>query len=42
MPPSILTKLPALPAELEFRFLGRSLLLIDTQAALVVDVLHDG
>ena len=41
MPAPILTKLPALPEQLEFRFLGRSLILIDTQAGLVVDVLHD-
>jgi hypothetical protein len=41
MPTPILTKLPALPEQLEFRFLGRSLILIDTQAGLVVDVLHD-
>jgi hypothetical protein len=41
MPTPILTKLPALPEQLEFRFLGRSLILIDTQAGLVVDVLYD-
>ena len=41
MPTAILLKLPSLPEELEFRFLGRSLVLIDKHAGLVVDVLHD-
>ena len=41
MPGQLLAKLPVLPPELEYRFLGRSLLLIDWQARLVVDVLAD-
>jgi len=41
MPGSILAKFPALPSELKYGFLGRSLALVDTQAGLVVDVLPD-
>lgn len=41
MPAQLLAVLPALPPELEYRFLGRSLVLIDTRAGLVVDVLPD-
>jgi hypothetical protein len=39
VPPSVLTALPTLPKELEFRFVGRNLILLDTQAKIVVDVL---
>jgi hypothetical protein len=39
--PSMLAGLPELPGELEYRFLGRDLLIIDVLANLVVDVLHD-
>lgn len=38
MPPSVLMALPPLPKELEFRFVGRSLILRDTEANLIVDV----
>ena len=41
MPSPILAKLPPVPSELEYRFLGRSLVLVDTECALVVDVLPD-
>ena len=41
MPTPILVKLPPVPSELEYRFLGRSLVLVDTECALVVDVLPD-
>ena len=41
MPAQLLAKLPTLPPELEYRFLGRSLVLIDTRAGLVVDALPD-
>ena len=41
MPGPILAKLPPVPSELEYRFLGRSLVLVDTECALVVDVLPD-
>jgi hypothetical protein len=33
--------LPSLPEELEYRMLGRDLLLLDVQARLVVDILRD-
>lgn len=41
MPPSLLLNLPKLPKELEYRFVGRELLLRDTAANLVVDVVPD-
>ena len=37
MPPSILMALPMLPKELEYRFVGRNLILLDSQANLIVD-----
>jgi predicted MPP superfamily phosphohydrolase len=39
VPPSVLMVLPTLPKELEFRFVGRHLVLLDTQANIVVDFL---
>jgi hypothetical protein len=39
MPPTVLRALPALPDELEYRFVGRDLVLIDIHANLVVDIL---
>ena len=41
VPGSVLSKLPQLPPELEYGFLGTSLLLIDVRANLVVDTLRD-
>ena len=41
MPPSLLLNLPRLPKELEYRFLGRELVLRDIQANLIVDVIPD-
>ena len=41
MPGSLLVKLPSLPPVLEYRFLGRSLVLLDTDAGLVVDLIPD-
>lgn len=41
MPPSLLLNLPRLPKELEYRFVGRELILRDTQASLIVDVIPD-
>jgi len=41
MPSPMLAKLPPIPAELEYRFLGRSLLLVDARASLVIDVLQE-
>jgi hypothetical protein len=40
-PPSLLLDLPKLPAELEYRIVGRELILLDTAANLVVDLLPD-
>jgi hypothetical protein len=41
MPPSLLLNLPRLPKELEYRFVGRELILRDTQSNLIVDVIPD-
>jgi hypothetical protein len=37
MPPCLLAELPPLPPELEYRFVGRDLVLWDVQAGLIVD-----
>jgi hypothetical protein len=39
VPPQILRALPPLPAELEYRFIGTTLILLDTSANLIVDYL---
>jgi hypothetical protein len=39
--PTLLQALPALPRELEYRFSGRHLVLIDIHANLVVDILKN-
>lgn len=41
VPPQVLQGLPTLPEELEFRFLGRHLILMDEHAHLVVDLMED-
>jgi hypothetical protein len=40
-PPTLLSDLPRLPAELEYRIVGRELVLLDTAANLIVDLLPD-
>ena len=37
MPPTLLLKLPQLPKQVRFRFVGRSLLLVDRETALIID-----
>lgn len=39
VPPGLLRQLPSLPDELEYRIVGRDLILLDNKARLVVDVL---
>lgn len=39
MPPTLLMVLPQLPKELEYRIVGRNLVLLDTEPNLVVDIL---
>ena len=39
--PSILARLPELPAELEYRFVGRDLVLVDVFGNVVVDILRE-
>jgi hypothetical protein len=40
-PPALLRKLPDLPAEMEYRIVGRSLIIRDAKANLIVDILRD-
>jgi hypothetical protein len=40
-PPSVLAVLPELPDALEYRFIGRDLVLVDIDANIIVDVLRD-
>jgi hypothetical protein len=37
MPPKLLARLPELPDELEYRLMGRHLILRDTKANIIVD-----
>jgi hypothetical protein len=37
MPPNILAVLPKLPDDIEYRFVGRHLILLDTRARLIID-----
>lgn len=41
VPPQVLASLPKLPAELEYRFVGDTLVLLDVQAHLVIDYIVD-
>ena len=40
-PPTLLANLPKLPPELEYRIVGRELVLLDTKSNLIVDLLPD-
>jgi hypothetical protein len=37
MPPQLLDKLPAMPEELEYRFIGSTLVILDPHAHLILD-----
>jgi hypothetical protein len=39
--PALLARLPAPPAPLEYRFVGRDLILLDASARLIVDVIEN-
>jgi len=41
VPPSLLLKLPPLPEEVRYRFVGRSLILRDTEANVILDFIPD-
>jgi hypothetical protein len=41
MPPTLLLKLPQLPKQVRYRFVGRSLLLVDRENGLIVDYMLD-
>lgn len=40
MPPAVIETLPPLPAELQYRFVGADLLLVDVHAGVIVDILR--
>ncbi|MGH9795444.1 MAG: hypothetical protein ACRD5G_11785 [Candidatus Acidiferrales bacterium] len=41
VPPLLLRKLPALPEELQYRFVGRHLILLDATASIIVDYMRN-
>ena len=41
VPPSLLLKLPALPEQVRYRFVGRALILRDTEANVILDYIMD-
>jgi len=41
MPPEVLKILPKMPEELEYRFVGRSLVIVDAHAHLIADLMPD-
>lgn len=41
MPPALLLKLPQLPKEVKYRYVGRTLMLVDTDNNLIIDYLLD-
>jgi hypothetical protein len=41
MPPTLLLKLPQLPKQLRYRFVGRHLLLVDREALIIVDYIRN-
>jgi hypothetical protein len=41
VPPSLLLKLPLLPPQVRYRFIGRSLILRDTEADVILDFIPD-
>lgn len=41
MPATLLTKLPELPKELRYRFVGRNMLLVDRESDVIIDYMPD-
>jgi hypothetical protein len=41
MPPDVLAALPPLPEDMEYRFVGNRLILLDTKAHIIVDFVAD-
>ena len=41
MPPSLLLKIPVLPPEVRYRFVGRALIARDTEANVILDFIGD-
>ena len=42
MPPTLLLKLPLLPKQVKYRYVGRNLMLVDTDNNLIIDYMLDG
>ena len=41
MPATLLTKLPQLPKELRYRFVGHNMLLVDRESGVIIDFMPD-
>ncbi len=41
MPPTLLLKLPQLPKQLNYRYVGRNLMLVDTDNNIIIDYMLD-
>jgi hypothetical protein len=41
MPPTLLLRLPQLPKQIRYRFVGRNMLLVDRENGLIVDYMLD-
>jgi hypothetical protein len=41
MPPQVLAALPKLPPEVEYRFIGRTLILLDIESQLIIDLVEN-
>jgi hypothetical protein len=41
MPATLLAKLPQLPKEVRYRFVGRNLLLVDRESNVIIDYMPD-
>jgi hypothetical protein len=41
MPPQVLAELPKVPQELEYRFIGERLILLDVPAHLIIDYIEE-
>lgn len=41
MPPTLLLKLPQLPKQIRYRFVGRNMLLVDRENGLIIDYMSD-
>lgn len=42
MPPCLIEALPALPRDIQYRLVGRDLVVLDTRTSLIIDILRNG